>query len=1002
MSTFDADRSRCGALLEFDTLNIGMADRAIPSHTQIPSSSRRRRRGPAHAQKLSSSAATVLPLCGAFVLQILQLLAALLLFGAPVALLSSSHGSRAAGWRWSAPHLVTVAEAAPAAALPTFTFGYLRGATAALDSPSVLAGLFATVRYYNDNDVVPGVRFALNVTTVPCTSASACRTPGASSRAAIQNFKASMGGYSAILRPNAFFAADIVDEAKRLGDIPVINPDDVRRAAYTDEMSHVINFRQDWGAQAEHLFTYMMQNSRCARSAIIHGRVALAEEYRPAQVASIQEMFARGEYERPPALESQSASDAVFYDFFFSDMPRRRCFIVLGTASMMQETMERLMLNSTFNINSFYFYGVSQMMSDSFISNASSVLYRNVYLTHWLPPVPDPSVSPFEEAMVTWSQLYAAIDKATLHRRETFPPIENATRTAYESWVIASYLMETVRSAIGHARGAAAMDTTPGAVRPLQLSSLVDALYRDARTIDGHSFNKLVRTCPAPPAPQLCFCNTVSAESYMFRVNSATGTPDRLFDNRETGQRDVAYVRFPTQCGYEISSWSYPITALALYPNYLLGDGGAREDEELHSYNLFQSVFGIMTRETNYEPTPPTRALRYAAYDVADDRDGFNSQLFHYIDTLRPFIIYGSLQTSVQSSQGILTLLPTFLGMQLEDPVLTDHSAWRWSALQLRPTLGDYVHSLVGYYAENARRFTSVGALAATAAEAALISKSFATFGYDIPVSAITVSDDPTEWRRIVSAALSDAASFRPFFLVATQRNTGALIETATITAGQLSRGTLAIACSISVTYTAKLLTNFSDPIGNGDIIFGAFNREWWLPAAYEGVPMELQQYVVEPRYHIALLAIQVSRQLYSQVYFDYKTTAAEILYRSSVISAAGTSLGPFSNTTCTAREISRNERDRTCQCTKGIRTIFIHSMKDYLEGVPSDRTSRYSYTMTTCGVMYTAYVPPPSAALVGGGAALDAGAIAGISVGACLLFLVVAGYIVYTACFAP
>eukprot|EP00742_Colponemidia_sp_Colp-10_P009599 GILJ01010484.1.p1 GENE.GILJ01010484.1~~GILJ01010484.1.p1 ORF type:complete len:1095 (+),score=157.37 GILJ01010484.1:431-3286(+) len=416
----------------------------------------------------------------------------------------------------------------------------------------------------------------------------------------------------------------------------------------------------------------------------------------------------------------------------------------------------------------------------------------------------------------------------------------------------------------------------------------------------------------------------------------------------------------------------------------MMGSGQRTADED--AYDVYQAVYGRTTYDVNYAATAPTRALRYAAYDVKSN-ETLSVVLDKYIDSLRPFVIYGSMAGPIANPKGILTLSTSMLTSTLEEPELVPHSQWRWDVLKLQPVIADYIHSLIAF--SKSRTFTSINAIASTQREAELISMSYATWGINFPVSTIIISDDPNVWAAYAVTILNNTDSRTPFLIACTNDNPNSLVQAIMMATGPIGKGTLAMATALINIYYAKPFIKFNLN-NNGDIIFGSFRKEWWKADTVAAVTPSLRNYSLSPRYHQAMLSLDVAKQLYTQVYYDYTKTAAEILYQTSVVSASETSFGPFSNESCTDAEIAANTRDRTCQCTKGVRRIFVMSLRSYQEGVVSDRTGGYSWAMTTCGVVYSPYVPPTD-----NSNRLSSGAIAGIAVGASVgLLLLIAAFV--------
>eukprot|EP00744_Colponema_vietnamica_P001411 GILI01002338.1.p1 GENE.GILI01002338.1~~GILI01002338.1.p1 ORF type:complete len:1308 (+),score=317.28 GILI01002338.1:34-3957(+) len=800
----------------------------------------------------------------------------------------------------------------------------------------------------------------------------------------VRDFLAAMPGYSAVFKPNFILANTVVDEATRLGGIPVLDPDDIRMASFTNGSDHIINFNHNWQRQLDHIFTYMLQTGRCAKSGIIYG--ANNSNYIP-YVNSMTKLFTDGGYGAPPSGDFTKMTDAQVRAFF--QEPNRNCFVLLGSNYFSKYVLYRL---NTLGISptSLNFYGVSSLTTDSWSLNGVSSYYATVNYLHWSPLF---TSSVLSKAFAEWlpntadySSLFAA------GNGETLPTA--IVPTTLQGYIVMMFMMETIR-------GAVSREASPNATGflPLTWSSIVDSFYEESRNVEGFQFVPLVRSCPRAPATQICYCNVLTRASYIFGVNTTTTLAYPIYDDTSKGQREVASLTFPNSCGYYASAWSYPITGLALYPAAMMGSGQRTADED--AYDVYQAVYGRTTYDVNYAATAPTRALRYAAYDVKSN-ETLSVVLDKYIDSLRPFVIYGSMAGPITNPKGILTLSTSMLTSTLEEPELVPHSQWRWDVLKLQPVIADYIHSLIAF--SKSRTFTSINAIASTQREAELISMSYATWGINFPVSTIIISDDPNVWAAYAVTILNNTDSRTPFLIACTNDNPNSLVQAIMMATGPIGKGTLAMATALINIYYAKPFIKFNLN-NNGDIIFGSFRKEWWKSDAVAAVTPSLRNYSLSPRYHQAMIVLDAAKQLYSQVYYDYATSAAEVLYRLSVVTAVGNTLGPFSNTTCTDAEIASNTRDRTCQCTKGVRRFFVLSMRNYISGSSSSRTGSYAWTMTTCGMVYTEYVDPtliPSSAIVQlASAALSNGAIAGIAVGASLaLILLIIAFVVNTLFF--
>ena len=894
----------------------------------------------------------------------------------------------------------------------------------AWDNAHLLAGYLATIRALNaeprsalvafdesDNAIAVRVKFRLNVTTIPCYDYDACT---AMYPAYLDAFKQSMPSFAAVLKPNFVLAGPVIDAARAMGNIPVIGPDTMRSTDYTPAATNVVNFIQEWKGQFDHLFSYMMQGGQCSHAGILHRKANAG-----GNIEYIQSLFTTAKMAAPAALNVDDCTDAELERFIVTADPRRRCFLAILDYYSFRSLIARLSTVPSYMANPrlYSFYGVSHLAADYFLVGGSTRPFGRVHFIHWLPPVMGAVFAP------VYAEWQATIEpaEAALFQYESVPAGDSPF--AAEAHAILVLAAEAARSAL-HSAGDFQWIPGSGALFPVNHSSLMDFFHRDAIMLEGYPFHRLTRACPPEPIAQVCFCNTVARVSYVYRMNAsdpAGGTYVR-YDDAAKGQREMSSVDFPETCRFVTSSWSYPIGTVALFPEALAGtDENSRldgvMDNDRDTYIILNKVFDRAVYDQNYAPVRPPRPRKHESMVVPAGQTT-QSVVDAEMELADPFVIYGSMEGVIGSNpQGVLTMLPRLMGVELEDPPLVPHDGrWKWYNVQLQPCLADYIHSLVSYYAEDPSAYTAIHAIASTQREAELISMSFATFGFLVEVSDIVVSSDSQLWHDTVSAWASEGlpegaprSAHWPFIIAVEQSDATDLIFKAATSYFPWNRGTLACATSVVTSYDVALTIgdtiaalypngtfgNASNGVDEGDIIFGAFRREWWTPDVLAAADPAIRWMVPNPRYHIATLAVDLVNALANAVWYNYGTTAAQVLYKQSVVTAAETVFGPFYNATCAPHIVGNNTRDRICQCTKGVRTVFVHSMRDMYDGTASRRTGRYSYTMTTCGVEYAPYVPPPVAA----SNSLAAGAIAGIAVGASVFGLLVIGALAYSVC---
>ena len=221
--------------------------------------------------------------------------------------------------------------------------------------------------------------------------------------------------------------------------------------------------------------------------------------------------------------------------------------------------------------------------------------------------------------------------------------------------------------------------------------------------------------------------------------------------------------------------------------------------------------------------------------------------------SFNPFLIVGSFEGQITNAER-LVLLPSFMDTRLEDPPLAPHGSgpndWHANVVNLQAVLADGIHALAAYYADamfsngvgasstpntdDGRRepFTTLHCIAASAEEAALMSKSLATFGFDVPPASITVSLSDEVWRASVSAWL--AASDRPFVFASSKDGSNGTSAAAYAAAASLADSTKSGVVAIAgpePSYGVSVFP-FSPSSPQVDVLFASTMRDWWTPAA--------------------------------------------------------------------------------------------------------------------------------------------------------------------------
>ena len=347
------------------------------------------------------------------------------------------------------------AAAAAAGEVDVVTFGYLR--MAGVDSPATLAGYYSAVEHANRNALVPSVRFQLNVTTVMCGTEEVCSALVAmcmealtygtvvnwnplvsptlfmTTTDAVMNFLTSMPRLTAVFKPNHLMAPPIVDYARELGGLPVIDPTTVRAQDFaqsasgddaaatagllqfvasigTDESKelvaeflavprptppssttaglssdHILHFRQYVRGAIGHAFTLMQQAGGCAYSGVLYEPFSEVEGHLP----YVKILFAIGGLPEPTFLDVTTtyADEEALLSFFSGNgtggaTRRRECYLVLTTHSTFRVVLTRLAASlGRVDPSSVSFFGTAMMASDTFTLDPTWLTRLNVTVT---------------------------------------------------------------------------------------------------------------------------------------------------------------------------------------------------------------------------------------------------------------------------------------------------------------------------------------------------------------------------------------------------------------------------------------------------------------------------------------------------------------------------------------------------------------------------------------------------------------------------------------------
>ena len=287
------------------------------------------------------------------------------------------------------------------------TFGVIRTAYWGFDKPHETAAYFAMARSINMRPMSPTVvydsngnaemvklQFRVNVTTIPCGTYADCTNLSPADDAKyVQSFIDKMPEFAAILRPNYFITARIMEAAKAAGNIPVIDADSGRIADYQSNATNAINFVQEWQGQFDHLFTLMMHTGKCAFSGVWFR--SLAGPLWEKNKAYLSGLFTTGGMSAPAFLDIDAATDAELERFVITEEPRRRCFMVLAHYDKFHEMIERLSAMPGYKPAQTAYYGLAHLGGDAYLNDGGTTdAFGEVKFLSWVPPQLVPQFSP--------------------------------------------------------------------------------------------------------------------------------------------------------------------------------------------------------------------------------------------------------------------------------------------------------------------------------------------------------------------------------------------------------------------------------------------------------------------------------------------------------------------------------------------------------------------------------------------------------------------------------
>eukprot|EP00744_Colponema_vietnamica_P006034 GILI01008791.1.p1 GENE.GILI01008791.1~~GILI01008791.1.p1 ORF type:complete len:1212 (+),score=195.94 GILI01008791.1:517-3636(+) len=615
------------------------------------------------------------------------------------------------------------------------------------------------------------------------------------------------------------------------------------------------------------------------------------------------------------------------------------------------------------------FFAFNTVEASEYQINGNTSIFDNWYIAKHSPSYKSntTAATEFLSAFGNWLSSDAFSNDSLTFLATDITPTQ-PSEAAFFTYISTRYVIELI------ALAAASKQCHNGQV-PLA-SAVLDMAYTSRIYVGGIVYHPLVRKCPDKPLVSACFCNVAARVTYTFKVNGSTGKLDQIIDDSFEGKAGYATTVVPSDtCTPDyIDNSNYPITLSLLIPT--------GEDIEA----AMNSIMGSMCEAVNNavpRPARPFRAYMAIAPDVSEIDNEYQGQINSRV---QPFMTAMSMGNSINVSSKLL-VFPNANIQILEDPPLRKYELHDENMLITLPTVADSLFACIAYYAQNADSYTSIIAFTSTEVEAAIMLKTLHTFQIDISVLVVT---DPDAWQPTLLRVGSSSSN--PFVVISSWNN-DELVEAAMNVRYVQRTGVFALA-----TFEGDFFQNNYKSIV-GDIFIVSFLPEWWVTTS------SLKQYLAalqvqypydgdDPTLYLPAVVFGLC-YLVAQQATAASWAASTVLYQIGTISVADITFGPYSNATCTDAQIAANDRNRNCQCYKGPRTFYVHSIMNINDRIRSNRTGNFRYTMTTCGVVYQALIPKSSSK------AIDDGALAAIAAAAAVVvFAVVGGTLLFTCCF--
>jgi class 3 adenylate cyclase len=633
------------------------------------------------------------------------------------------------------------------------------------------------------------------------------------------------------------------------------------------------------------------------------------------------------------------------------------CGLFFTPSADFKAILEQMYTDGRFDMNRMRLYGGSLASEGVFNSSAhgmapfKSVRFATNFQAYDSPT--DPLSMSYRAALSAWlpsynaSMLPAAMRVVDVMHRPTYPGLEGYLAGRWIATMLAG-------------------------MPSLTPSLFVDAAYGRVFTfVNDTALGPFADHCQAAGSVTglPCQCHVATSTMYMSEVSLETGLAQQRPATVATAQALRKTLPL-SECYLTESSFEHP-AAIAIW--------NADQSNSSAAAPLV-ALYQLLAVKYNDAGTMPTVFMSTTLMNAQMPLPVDEGELYA---TRRPLVVISS--DRMAPSFPIANFLSA-TSADLEDEPLTPPVQYSRFALSLTPVLADLTQGLAKQlgtmYGKGGRRFGRQP-LVYVAAEGAALSRlaTLSLHTMQFPIAgggAINFSDGTSLAAVFREAAAAAASGVDAVVFVASRTDAGvtAAVNTATQLTAQYEGAAgsavvfdhlvVAIATEQSALLAAKLQMVNTSSLPYFPILFPSYFTPYWQPnnahrARLSSLLSTSATAALEsPSYYLALMLFELIADGVDVTAEGTRPTAAALIdwmYSQSSHVASGVPLGPVYDANCSEEVIVENVAQRTCQCYKLLRAVYVYDYRDWLMNTGGTYDPMFLYQMPGCAVEYKALV---------------------------------------------